>query len=226
MLSLSNPRHRKWDAEITHARQQDDWLQFEADIHRSAALRARVARALDRYGLGTSDIAVDEALDYLTHKELGQSARFFNQTGKTQFNQQQLTHAVLSYMSRKEQQRHMTDCALPTDDHDDDTAASFHLPDNTSLTPDEYAARRDALRAIAAMIPEQDAELYRIMLAVRETGSVGERGTLDHLRAYATRQGIAISTVYFRIQKLAETIRQHPWFEEITRPFRPIRSAA
>jgi len=48
-------------------------------------LRARVARALDRYGLGTSDIAVDEALDYLTNKELGQSARYFNQTGKAQF---------------------------------------------------------------------------------------------------------------------------------------------
>src|SRR5512143_260798 len=97
-------RPRKWDAEIITARQQPAWLAFEAGIHQNDTLRARVARALDRYGLGTSDITTDEALDYLTNKELGQSARHFNQTGKAQFNQQQITHAVLSYMSRKEQQ--------------------------------------------------------------------------------------------------------------------------
>jgi len=62
---------RKWDAEITKARSQEAWLTFEADIHQSPILRGRVARALDRYGLGTSDIALDEALDYITHKELG-----------------------------------------------------------------------------------------------------------------------------------------------------------
>ena len=62
----------------------------------------------DRFGLGSSTAAVDEALDYLTNKELGQSARYFNQTGKAQFNQQQITHAVLSFMAGKEQQRHMT----------------------------------------------------------------------------------------------------------------------
>lgn len=114
------PTTRKWDAEITKARQHDDWLAFEADIHQSASLRARVARALDRYGLGTSDVAVEEALDYLTRKELGQAARYFNQSGKAQFNQQQLTHAVLSYMSRKEQQRHMTDLPIVTDDTDEE----------------------------------------------------------------------------------------------------------
>ena len=59
------PAPRKWDAEIITARQHDAWIQFETDIHQSAALRARVARALDRYGLGTSDIAVEEALDYI-----------------------------------------------------------------------------------------------------------------------------------------------------------------
>ena len=71
---------RKWDAEITTARQQPAWLAFEAGIHQKATRggpcgthRARVARALDRYGLGTSDIAIDEALDYLINKELGQS---------------------------------------------------------------------------------------------------------------------------------------------------------
>ena len=40
--------------------------------------------------------AVDEALDYLIHKELGQSARYFNQSGKPQFNQQQITDAMKS----------------------------------------------------------------------------------------------------------------------------------
>ena len=118
MTSPETPRAaRKWDAAIDQARLHSDWLAFEADIHQSAALRARVARALDRYGLGTSDIAVEEALDYLSNKELGASARYFNQTGKAQFNQQQLTHAVLSYMSRKEQQRHITDATIDTADH-------------------------------------------------------------------------------------------------------------
>src|SRR5512142_210509 len=106
MISLSDSVEapRKWDSEITAARRHDTWLAFETDIHQSAALRARVARALDRFGLGTSDIAVDEALDYLVHKELGQSARYFNQSGTAQFNQQQITHAVLSFMAVKEQQ--------------------------------------------------------------------------------------------------------------------------
>lgn len=44
--------------------------------------------------------------EYLTRKEFGHSARYFNAIGKAQFNQQQITHAVLSFMSRKEQQRH------------------------------------------------------------------------------------------------------------------------
>ena len=56
-------RPRKWDAEIITARQQPTWLAFEAGIHQNDTLRARVARALDRYGLGTSDITTDEALD-------------------------------------------------------------------------------------------------------------------------------------------------------------------
>ena len=42
------PAPRKWDAEIITARQHDDWIQFETDIHKSAAIRARVARALGR----------------------------------------------------------------------------------------------------------------------------------------------------------------------------------
>ena len=101
----ATPPARKWDAEIITARQQDQWLTFEAGIHQNDTLRARVARSLDRFGLGTSTATVDEALDYLINKELGQSARYFNQTGKPQFNQQQITHAVLSFMAIKEQQR-------------------------------------------------------------------------------------------------------------------------
>ena len=217
--------HRKWDAAIEQARRQDTWLAFEADIHQSAALRARVARALDRYGLGTSDVAVDEALDYLTHKELGQSARYFLHAGKAQFNQQQITHAVLSFMGRKEQQRHMTDCAIHDDaaDHDEETRDGIRLPDPCHIAPDEYAARQDALRAIHAMIPEADRELYHLWLAVRENGPRGEPGSLQRLHAYAQRQSIALSTVYFRMSRLVESIQQHPWFDEITAHFRPLR---
>ena len=215
---------RKWDAEIDTARQHDDWLAFETDIHQSAALRARVARALDRYGLGTSDLAVEEALDYLINKELGQSARYFNQSGKAQFNQQQITHAVLSFMARKEQQRQMTDLAIDHEDHDDDdlpgSIRASHLPDTSRIAPDEYAARRDALRAIHAMIPEPDRELYDLMLAVREPG------TLARIHRYAVRHGIGQSGVYARIEKLAQTIQNHPWFDEITAPFHPLRQAA
>ena len=222
--------HRKWDAAIEQARRQDAWLAFEADIHQSAALRARVARALDRYGLGTSDVAVDEALDYLTHKELGQSARYFLHAGKAQFNQHQITHAVLSFMAGKEQQRHLTDCAIhEDDDHEEETPdgiRSSRLPDPCHVAPDEYAARRDALRAIHAMIPAQDRELYHLWLAVRENGQRGERGTLDRLHAYAQRQSIALSTVYFRMSRLVEAIQAHPWFDEITAHFRPLRRTA
>lgn len=214
---------RKWDAEITTARQLDDWLAFESDIHQSATLRARVARALDRYGLGTSDIATDEALDYLTNKELGASARYFNQSGKAQLNQQQITHAVLSYMSRKEQQRHMTDLAIQDDDTDHDDTGSVRaclLRDGNHIAPDEYAARRDARRAIHAMIPEADRELYDIMLAVREPG------TLARIHSYADRHGISQSGVYARLDKLAHAIQRHPWFEENTAPFRTSRRPA
>ena len=231
MLPVSEHSPRKWDSQIDTARQHDTWLAFESDIHQSAALRARVARALDRFGLGTSDVAVDEALDYLTHKELGQSARYYNQTGTAQFNQQQITHAVLSFMAGKEQQRHMTDCAIALDDtdHDDQTAATLrasHLPDPGRIAPDEYAARRDALRLISAMVPEQDRELYDLWLAIRENGQRGERGTLAHLHTYAARHGIGLSGVYARMDRLARTIRQHPWFEELTAHFRPLRRAA
>ena len=70
------------------------------------------------------------------------------------------------------------------------------------------------------MIPAPDRELYDIMLAVREPG------TLARIHSYADRHGIGQSTVYFRIKKLAELIQRHPWFEEITAPFRPVRRAA
>jgi hypothetical protein len=224
-FSEQAPRPRKWDAEIDKARLHATWLEFESDIHHSAALRARVARALDRYGLGTSDIVVDDALDYLTHKELGQSARYFNSAGQAQFNQQQITHAVLSFMAVKEHQRYLHDCALHDAEPDhDETPGIIHLPDASQIAPDEYAARRDAVRAILSMVPEQDRELYDLWLAARENGQRGEPGTLHRLRAYAQRQGIALSTVYFRMKHLAEAIQRHPWFEEIARPFRPLRT--
>ena len=228
MPSFSSSAPRKWDSEITKARRHDTWLAFEAAIHQSAAdgqtgsVRARVARALDRYGLGTSDIVVDEALDYLTHKELGQSARYFNQSGKAQFNQQQITHAVLSFMAGKQQQRHLTTCTI----HDDDNELPGTILPDSRIAPDEYAARRDAVRVIAAMVPEQDRDLYDLCLAVRDQGQRGEPGTLAHLHAYAARHGLGLSGVYARMDRLARTIRQHPWFDEVTAPFRPLRRAA
>ena len=228
MTSLSDtsaqPAARKHDGEIIIARQHDTWLSFEAGIHQNDTVRARVSRSLDRFGLGNSSATVDEALDYLINKELGQSARYFNQTGKPQFNQQQITHAVLSFMAIKEQQRHITDLAIVTDDTDEETSPcgthrASHLPDPSHLTPDEYAARRDALRAIAAMIPAPDRELYDLLLAVREPG------TLARIHRYADRHGIGQSGVYARIEKLAQAIQRHPWFDEITAPFRPNRRA-
>ena len=221
--SSVQPAPRKWDSEITKARLSDTWLQFEADIHQTGTVRARVARALDRYGLGTSDVVVDDALDYLTHKELGQAARYFNQSGKAQFNQQQITHAVLSFMAGKQQQRHLTSCTIHDDD--DDQPATV-LPDASQIAPDEYAARRDAVRVIRSMIPETDLELYDLWLSVRENGHRGEPGTLHTLRDYAQRQRIGLSAVYFRMQRLAQAIQRHPWFDDITGPFRPLRRAA
>ena len=224
-ISSNSPAARKHDGEIVTARAHDTWLAFEAGIHQSDTIRARVSRALDRFGLGTSTATVDEALDYLINKELGQSARYFNQSGKAQFNQQQISHAVLSFMAGKEQQRHMTDLAIQEHDgdHDDDTPGSVracHMADPGHIRPDEYAARRDALRAIAAMIPADARELYDIMLAVREPG------TLTRIHTYADKHGIGQSTVYFRIKKLAEAIQLHPWFDEITAPFRTVSRTA
>ena len=70
-----------------------------------------------------------------------------------------------------------------------------------------------------ASIPDEHRELYSIMLAVREPG------TLARIHTYADKHGIGQSTVYFRIKKLAEAIQLHPWFEEVTAPFRPLRTA-
>jgi hypothetical protein len=228
--STPAPRARKWDSEITKARQSEAWLAFEADLHQSAALRSRVARALDRFGLGTSDIVVDEALDYLLHKELGASARYFNQTGKAQFNQQQLTHAVLSFMVGKEAQRHLTDLTLHEHEGEYSAEQGDHLrpsevPDPTQLTPDEYAARCDAARIIRRMIPDGSLELFDLWLAARGDGRRGELGTVRGLCAYAQRQGIGLSTVYWRMEQLAREVQQHPWFEELTRPFRSERQS-
>ena len=125
----------------------------------------------------------------------------------------------------------MTDIALHDDDagHDDETPGTIrasHLADTSRIAPDEYAARRDAARAIAAMVPEQDRELYDLCLATRDNGQRGEPGTLAHLHTYAARHGLGLSGVYARMDRLARTIRQHPWFEEVTAPFRPLRRAA
>ena len=88
-------------------------------------------------------------------------------------------------------------------DHDDDTPGSMRasqIPDADHITPDEAAARRDALRAIACMVPASERELYSIMLSLGEPGS-----TLERVHRYAARHGIGRSTVYFR-QSGAESI--------------------
>jgi hypothetical protein len=111
---------------------------------------------------------------------------------------------------------------IQDEDHEDDedspgSVRASHIADPGHIGPDEYAARRDARRALHAMIPEADRELYDIMLAVREPG------TLARVHSYADRHGIGQSTVYFRIQKMAQAIQRHPWFAEITTPLRPVR---
>lgn len=114
-------------------------------------------------------------------------------------------------------------------DHDDATPGSVrasHLPDSGRLTPDEYAARRDALRAIHAMVPADRRDLYHLWLALRENGERGERGSLEHVHAYAQRHGIRRRTVYFRMEQLADALQRHPWFAELTAPFLPLRRAA
>jgi hypothetical protein len=130
-------------------------------------------------------------------------------------------------MAIKEHQRHLHDCALHDADLDhDDEQPARQFPDTSHIRPDEYAARRDAIRAIQSMIPEKDLELYHLWLAVRENGQRGGPGTLHRLRQYAERQGIGLSTVYFRMKQLAAAIQRHPWFGEITGHLRPFRQAA
>ena len=209
---------RKHDGELITARQQTAWVDFEAGIYANDFLRARITRSLDRYGLGTSSAAVDEALDFLIHKDLGAAAQYFNQTGKAQFNRRQVTNAVLTFMSRKEQQRHLTDLAINEDDadHSEDlpgTVRASHLPDVSSIRPDEYAARCEALRTISVMVADKNPELYDLLLAL------GESGTRARIESYASRHRLGLSSVYQRIRKLAASIQSHPLFAEFAAPF-------
>jgi len=214
---------RKHDAEIITARQHPAWVDFEAGIYTNDFLRARVTRCLDRFGLGSSSAMVDEALDFLVHKDLGPAALYFNQTGKAQFNRRQVSNAVLTFMSRKEQQRHLTDLAINEDDadHSEDlpgTVRASHLADAGTMTPDEHAARAEARRAfytLSAAIPARDRELYTLLLGL------GETGTRLNIEAYARRMGIGISTVYDRLKKLGKAIQQHPLFAQIAATYRP-----
>ena len=213
---------RKHDGEIIIARQQAAWVEFEAGIYTNDYLRARITHCLDRFGLGSSSAMVDEALDFLVHKDLGPAALYFNQTGKAMFNRRQVSHAVLTFMSRKEQQRHLTDLAINEDDadHSEDlpgTVRASHLADGSSLRPDEAAARADARRAfytLSAAIPDRDRELYTLLLGMHQTG------TRINIEAYARRMQISASTVYDRLKKLGQTIQQHPMFTRIAATYR------
>jgi hypothetical protein len=213
---------RKHDPELAAARLNPAWVEFESGIYANDFLRARIARCLDRYGLGTSSVMVDAALDFLIHKDLGDCAHYFNQTGKAGFNRRHVAHAVSSFMSRKEQQRHLTDLAINEDDadHAEDlpgTVRASHLPDTSLLAPDEAAARaeaRDAFYALSAAIPEHDRELYTLLLGL------GQTGTRINIQAYASRKQIGVSTVYDRLKKLGKAIQQHPLFAHIAVTYR------
>jgi DNA-directed RNA polymerase specialized sigma24 family protein len=211
------PAARKHDAELAAARLNPAWVEFEAGIYANDFLRARITRALDRYGLGSSSAMVDEALDFLIWKDLGAVAQYFNQTGRAGFSRRHVSHAVISFMSRKEQQRHLTDLPIQEDesDHDYDLAGTIpasHIHDDGTLSPDEAAARAEARRAfytLSAAIPAQDRELYALLLGL------GQTGTRLNIEAYARRMGIGISTVYDRLKKLGRAIQQHPLFAQI-----------
>lgn len=227
--SYSPPPPRKWDAEITKARHHDTWLAFETSIHQGTAIRARVARALERFGLGTCGIAIDEALDHLIHKQLGAAARYFNQTGKAQFNRNHIYYSVCAYLRAIDRRRHLTHYPIHDADADpnDHAPAAIHascLPDDNQITPDEYAARQDALRALRSLVPEKDLELYDLWLSVRDEHR--SPGAASRLQPFARRRGIAVKTLYRHMAQLAQAIRQHPLFEELTAPFRPLRRAA
>ena len=226
MTSLSNtstkPTTRKHDGELAAARLNPAWVEFEAGIYANDFLRARISRCLCRYGLGDSSVMVDGALDFLIYKDLGACAQYFNQTGRVGFSRRHVTHAVFTFMSRKEQQRHMTDLAINEDDadHSEDlpgTVRASHLADAGSLTPDEHAARAEARRAfylISAAIPAQDRELYTLLLGMHETG------TRTNIDAYARRRQISASTVYDRLKKLGRAIQQHPMFSQLAATYR------
>ena len=214
---------RKHDGEIITARQHPAWVDFEAGIYANDFLRARISRCLCRYGLGDSSAMLDEALDFLIWKDLGAVAQYFNETGRVGFSLRHVTNAVITFMSRKEQQRHLTDLAINEDDadHSEDlpgTVRASHLADAGTMPPDEHAARAEARRAfytISAAIPARDRELYTLLLGMHETG------TRLNIEAYARRMGIGISTVYDRLKKLGKAIQQHPLFAQIAATYRP-----
>ena len=226
-LTSEAPAPRKHDGELAAARLNPAWVEFEAGIYANDFLRARISRCLWRYGLGDSSVMVDEALDFLIHKDLGACAQYFNQTGRVGFSRRHVTNAVFTFMSRKEQQRHMTDLHLNEDeaDHSEDLPGSVrasHLPDVTSLGPDEATARAEARRAfylIDAAIPAQDRELYNLLMGM------GETDTFTNVQAYARRMQISTSTVYDRIKKVARAIQQLPMFSVIAATYRPLQTA-
>ena len=130
-------------------------------------------------------------------------------------------------MHVKKQQRYLADCPIDDDDadHDDETPGTIrasHLPDTSHIAPDEYAARRDAVRAIRSMVPDSDMELYDLWLAVRENGQRGEPGTLHRLRDYAHRQGIALE---HRLLPHEAPGRRHPAASVVRRDHRPLPAA-
>ena len=170
---------------------------------------------------------VDAAVDFLIHKDLGAAAQYFNRTGRAIFNRRQVTNAVYTFMSKKEQQRHLTDLTIREEDHDHaepvpGSIPACHLADDSTMTPDEHAVRSDArsvFDTISAAIPARDRELYSLLLGLHETG------TRAQIEAYASRMGIAVSTVYDRLKKLGAAIQLHPMFAGLAAAFRPQMTA-
>ena len=210
---------RKHDHEIPIARQSPVWMEFEAGIYQNEQLRARVARSLGRFGLSDSTLMVEDALDFLVHTTLGAVAAWFNKTGSVGFNTLTLSNAVYSFATRKHQRVFRTALPIREDESDRDfetagTIPASHIQDHDTTHPDEAAARVDAMRAIAAIVPPEKHALLEILLCLRESG------TSTLVEQYAAARRLARATIYDQLRKLALSIQAHPMFDAITAEFR------
>jgi len=127
-------------------------------------------------------------------------------------------------MAGKEQQRHITDLPIheADTDHDDDTPGSIctsHMADISHISPDEYAA---AVTHSAPSIQwfRQMTASFRHYARRARARHTGPHPQLRQPTWHRPERSLC------RLDKLAQAIQRHPWFEEITAPFRTIRRPA